>query len=147
MVAGGVTLALWWSTAARLREPFRAWWLLALASAYWMLFNPMNEVNSYVILAPALAVWAVNALPNQETRRFGYWVVFLVLTIGVLPEPMRHIFGNSFGPFWHPVATALFVGLLTKQLWRPSLMWALSSVRNYDNDLLRRGSTTVSVTV
>lgn len=143
LFAGGITLALWGFTAARLREPFRACWLLALTSAYLMLFNPMNEVNSYVILAPALAVWAVNALPNQETRRFGYWVVFLVLTIGVLPEPMRHIFGNNFGPFWHPVATAMFVGLLTSQVWRADLTPMSSSV---DNDSLRRGFANVKGT-
>ena len=120
MLAGVITLALWRFGALRVREPFRAWWLLALASVYLMLFNPMNEVNSYVILAPSLAIWAVTALRNDETRRFGHWVAFIVLTIGILPEPMRHIFGNRFGPFWHPIVTVLFLGLLTAQLWRLS---------------------------
>jgi hypothetical protein len=119
VLAGGLTLALWWFSAARIREPFRALWLLALATGYLMLFNPMNEVNSYVILAPAMGAWVVHGLRRPETRRFGYWVAFLMLTIGFGPDIMFPFIGNRFGPFWLPIATALFLGLLTMELWQP----------------------------
>ena len=57
VLAGGFTAALWWWGARRLREPLPGLWLYALATAYLMLFNPMNEENSYSILAPALGAW------------------------------------------------------------------------------------------
>jgi hypothetical protein len=119
VLAGAATLAIWRFTAPRIREPFRALWLLALTTGYLMLFNPMNEVNSYVIFVPVVAIWAVYCLRNDETRPLGYWAMFVALTIGVLPEPLRPLLGNTFGPFWHPIATAIFLGLATAWLWRP----------------------------
>ena len=66
-----MALGLWLMEARRLGEPFRAMFLLALSTSYLMLFNPMNESNSYVILAPALGLWAVAAIPgvsNPQVR-------------------------------------------------------------------------------
>ena len=118
VLAGGVTLALWWLGARRLNEPRRALWLLALTTAYLMLFNPMNEANSYVILAPALGLWAVAALESEPSRHAGWFLVFAALSMGCLPNLVRPVFGNNFALLWHPVMTAVFVGLLMGMLWR-----------------------------
>ena len=59
LAAALLTLAVWWRTARRIAEPARALLLLGLAAVYLMLFNPMTETNSYVILAPAVAAFAI----------------------------------------------------------------------------------------
>jgi hypothetical protein len=117
VLAGAGTLALWWLGARWLHEPARAMWLHALTASYLMLFNPMNEENSYVILAPALAFWAMCLLAKVTTRPLGWAVVFMALSMGLLPNVLRPLFGNYFALFWHPVMTLLFVGLLARYLW------------------------------
>ncbi|HVO72337.1 MAG TPA: hypothetical protein VMT24_19950, partial [Aggregatilineaceae bacterium] len=117
VLAGGVTLGLWWLGAKCLREPFRALWLLALTAGYLMLFNPMNELNSYVILAPAMGVWAVYAFRAEASRRFGCWAVFWVLSIGFLPTTWYIRPDCRFAPFWYPLAAALFLVFLAVEVW------------------------------
>lgn len=112
VAAGGAALALWLAGARRLREPFRAMWLLALTACYLMLFNPMNEANSYVILAPALGLWAVAALNFAPTRRFGWFTAAISLSMSLLPNLVRPLFGNYFALFWHPVMTFVFICML-----------------------------------
>ena len=121
VLAGGVTAVLWWLGARRLREPLPALWLYALATAYLMLFNPMNEANSFAILAPALGVWAVWFLfdPESGTGRWRGWVlVGMTLSMGLLPNLVRPLFGNYFALFWHPFTTIVFVILIADFIWR-----------------------------
>jgi hypothetical protein len=110
--AGGVVLGLWLIGSRRLREPFRAMWLLALSTSYLMLFNPMNESNSYVILAPALGLWAVAAIVAVATRGFGWLMGCVSLSMAILPNLLRPIFGNYFALLWHPVMTTVFIAML-----------------------------------
>ena len=110
--AGGIFLVLWLMGAKRLREPFRAMWLLALYASYLMLFNPMNEANSYAILAPALGLWAVAALGSPSLRWFGWLSVAICLSMSLLPNLLHPVFGNHFALFWHPVMTVLFIFIL-----------------------------------
>ncbi|MGO9021081.1 MAG: glycosyltransferase family 87 protein [Syntrophobacteraceae bacterium] len=112
VAAGGLALGLWRTGAPRLLEPFRAMWLLALSAGYLMLFNPMNEPNSYVILAPALGLWAVAALKAAPTRRFAWLTASISLSMALLPNLMRPMFGNNFALFWHPVMTFVFMAML-----------------------------------
>jgi hypothetical protein len=109
----GLALGLWWTKAQRLNEPFRSMWLLALATGYLMLFNPMNEYNSYVILAPVLGSWAVAAIDTTQARKFGWLTASISLSMGLLPNLLRPVFGDYFALFWHPVMTAAFMGMLT----------------------------------
>jgi hypothetical protein len=121
VLAGALTAVLWWVGARRLREPLPALWLYALATAYLMLFNPMNEANSFAILAPALGVWAAWFLFNPEvgTARWRGWVLFaMALSMGLLPNIVRPLFGNYFALFWHPFTTIVFVILLAGFIWR-----------------------------
>jgi len=115
VLAGGLTAAAWWWGARRLREPLAGLWLYALATAYVMLFNPMTEENSYVILAPALGAWAGFFLFSPETgdwRRPGWVIVLMALSMGLLPNIVRPLFGNRFALLWHPVMAIVFVAML-----------------------------------
>ena len=116
VLAGVGTLWLWCFSARRLREPFRVWWLLTLTTGYLMFFNPMNELNSYVIFAPVMGLWAVYSF-RAEARRFGYWTVFFLLSTGLLPNNVRIMAGFRLGPFWYPLSTLLFFVLLMLEIW------------------------------
>jgi len=114
VLAGGVTAMAWLWGAQRLSPALRCLWLYALATAYLMLFNPMTEANSYVILAPALGVWGAWFLCSDELggRRLSWCIAVMALCMGLLPNIMRPLFGNYFALFWHPLMTILFVAAL-----------------------------------
>jgi hypothetical protein len=116
--AGGIVLALWWLGARRLGEPMKAVWLLALATGYLMLFNPMNEVNSYVIVAPALGWWAVEMLGSRADRPAGWLFAGLALSMGCMPNLLRPLFGNAFALIGHPLMTAVFLVILARWVLR-----------------------------
>jgi hypothetical protein len=116
--AGGLMLLVWWLGARRLPEWPRAAWLYALAASYLMLFNPMTEANSYVILAPALATWAAWALGQPATRNAGWILAGMGLAAGVLPGLLHPFFGNHFALFWYPLTTLVFLAILTSLIWQ-----------------------------
>jgi hypothetical protein len=121
VLAGGMTAVVWWWGARRLREPLPGLWLYALATGYLMLFNPMNEENSYSILAPALGAWATFFLfgpQARNTRGLGWAIVIMALSLGLLPNIVRPLFGNHFALFWHPFMTLVFLALLGYFVWR-----------------------------
>lgn len=120
--AGLLTLGLWWLGARRLREPLRAFWLYTLAAGYLMLFNPMNESNSYVILAPALAIWALFFLRLPDRRWMGWTFAFMAFSMGILPNIVRPWFRNKFALCYHPVMTIFFLAMLIVWLWREKEM-------------------------
>jgi len=123
LLAGGVTALIWRWGARRLNPGLGCLGLYALATAYLMLFNPMNEVNSYVILAPALGAWGAWFLFSDETggRRFGWGLVVMALSMGLLPVVVRPFFGNRFALCWLPCMTILFVGALIHCMSRPGV--------------------------
>jgi hypothetical protein len=121
VLAGGLTAVAWWWGARRLREPQRSLWLYALAAGYLMLFNPMNEENSYSILAPALGGWAAFFLFSPEAgsaRSLGWVIVAMALSMGLLPNIVRPLFGNRFALFWHPFMALVFLALVGRFVWR-----------------------------
>ena len=71
--AGMAILLAWWTGARKKSEPERALLLLGLTTAYLMLFNPMNEVNSFVIVAPILALYAVQAMQSEREHEARLW--------------------------------------------------------------------------
>ncbi len=110
-LAGVFTLGLWIVAGRRCGEPYRALLLLSLASVYLMLFNPMTEPNSYIILAPAMAAVSMYLSDFDGRRRLGIVSAAMALSIGLLPEPLRHIWPN-FSLWWHPTMAALFGALV-----------------------------------
>jgi alpha-1,2-mannosyltransferase len=116
--AGGAGLMLLcWQAVRRQPELFRALLWLGLAAAYLMLFNPMTEANSYVILAPALGLMAWWHL-GHGAPDLGRLLAVLALTMGLLPNLLHPVFGNSFALVWHPTMTLAFLTAMVWQLLR-----------------------------
>lgn len=121
VLAGGLTAVVWWWSARRLCEPLSVLWLYALTAAYLMLFNPMTEENSYGILAPALGAWGAFFLFSSQARNargLGWAIVAMALSMGLLPNIVRPLFGNYFALFWHPFMALVFLALLGWFVWR-----------------------------
>jgi hypothetical protein len=96
----------------------RAFLWLGFTGIYIMLFTPMNETNSYVMLAPALGLWAWWHVAHGATRT-AQVIAAMPLTMALLPNLIRPVFGkingNEFAKFWDPLLTLIFLGIL---LWR-----------------------------
>ena len=92
---------------------------LSFTGGYIMLFTPMNELNSYVMLAPALAMWAVYFRAHGDARNFKA-MLFMVVTIVLLPDVVALIVGKEpgfeFGKSWCPLLTLIFLGALMRRL-------------------------------
>ena len=92
---------------------------LSFTGGYIMLFTPMNELNSYVMLAPALAMWAVHFRARGDARNFKA-ILFMVVTIVLLPDVVALVMGKEpgfeFGKSWCPLLTLIFLGVLTQRL-------------------------------
>jgi alpha-1,2-mannosyltransferase len=109
--AGLLTMVLWWIGSKRTHEPERAWLLLGLASTYLMLFNPLTEGNSYVIVAPSIALYAVRFLKIEVNPGLGWGLVFMGFSIGLFPEIFRSV-DKNFGLWWRPVTMIIFSVIL-----------------------------------
>ena len=96
----------------RKSEPERSLAWFGYSALYLMIFNPMTEANSYVILAPGFAFAAVLAW-NRGFRSVGYLWAAAVLSMGILPNLVRPWFGNGFALVWHPIMALLLLGWLT----------------------------------
>ncbi len=120
--AGGLTAIVWWAYSRRSTEPWAALFLYALTTAYLMVFNPMNEANSFAILSPALGAWAALLLfrscATPSARQLGWAIVIMTLSMGLLPNMVRPIFGNKFALFWHPLMALVFVASIAVFLFR-----------------------------
>jgi hypothetical protein len=115
VLSGGLTAILFWWGARRLRFSLSCLWFYALATIYLMLFNPMNEENSFVILAPAMGAWAALFLFSREdknARTMGWLIVAMALSMGLLPNIVRPLFGNHFALLWHPTMAIVFLLML-----------------------------------
>lgn len=104
-------LGAWVIMGSRGAEPQRGLCLLALSTSYLMLFNPMNESNGYVIVAPAMAVLALRWLDQPGRRNQGWALLAIMLSIGIVPEMLRG-FARDFSLWWKPLATMIFLALL-----------------------------------
>jgi len=110
-LAGGALMLVCWRASRRELEPRRSLIWLGCAAGYLMLFNPMFEENSYVILAPALGLMAWWAYHFGAKQTAGIFAA-MVLTMGLLPELLRPLFGNRFALAWHPAMTLVFLAII-----------------------------------
>lgn len=67
-----LTLLVAWLAVRRLHPHRAALSLFALTALYILLFNPRTERNTYALLAPAMALGAVNLLCVERHRLAGY---------------------------------------------------------------------------
>lgn len=115
--AGLGVMIVWILGAAKRQEPERAVLLLGLTTTYLMLFNPMTEKNSYIIVAPILALYSVRAMQIKESAKLGYCVAFLAVSLGLFPEMFRGI-DKEFGMWWGPLVMLVFGTILIYSLFR-----------------------------
>ena len=113
-LAGALMMGVCWTASRREAEPLRSLLWLSATAGYLMLFNPMTEANSYVILAPVLGLMAWRFMSLGETR-LGWLLAGMVLTMGLLPNLLRPFLGNYFALAWHPAMT---VGFLSIMVWQ-----------------------------
>ncbi len=115
IIAGILVAGLWWKGSKRMSEPERSFLLLGLSTTYLMLFNPMTEVNSYVIVAPSIAYYAVYYLKMEVSPKLGWSLAFIGLSIGLLPELVRP-FTKHLGLWWDPLTMMFFMIFLTSRI-------------------------------
>lgn len=92
---------------------------LGLSAGYIMLFTPMNEANSYVILAPSLGLWAWWHFENGSpwTAKFiGLMCGLMVFLPDIVALVLGQLYGNEFAKFLYPLITLIFLGILLQQL-------------------------------
>lgn len=122
VAAGLITAIVWWLGARRLGQPElarrgeQACFLLALATTYLMLFNPMTEENSYVIVLPALTYYGLRLLLIERRRFLGWGLILGGVSTGLLPEPLRKVIPD-FGLWWRPIIMLFFSGILVSSLF------------------------------
>ncbi len=110
-VSGAAFMVLCWRSSRSCAEPLRALVWLGVAGTFLMLFNPMTEANSYAVLAPALGLLAWWNF-RRGSKPVGWFLTFMVLTMGLLPEPLRPLFGNYFALAWYPAMAIGFLAVL-----------------------------------
>ena len=104
-----------WLAARRLDKNLVAPFWAAAAAAWLMLFNPMNETNSYVILAPVIGWWCWY-FREQSEWRLAWSLVAMLLSMALLRNVLRPLLGgdgtNAFAAAFFPAMTLLFVGVV-----------------------------------
>lgn len=119
LIAAVATFAAWIMVSHDLDEPERSLVLLALSAAYLMLFNPMNESNSYVIVAPVMVVMLLTILEANPHHVAARTIAWSVVVIGIGPELVRPLAPN-FSLWAKPLTVILFVLLILRHYGRRS---------------------------
>lgn len=129
VIAGLLTLALAYyaqrSAATRMEA---AIFMFALCASYLMLFNPKTETNSYVILAPAIAAFAVRRQAAFGWDREAWFLAILALGLGVENYGSAIFRGTNFWlkPLIAVVFVAYLVSVSVRASKRPSPAFALA---------------------
>lgn len=110
--AAGVLFAVFcFGWVRRLPSLERALTWLVFAAGYLMLFNPMNESNSYIILASALALWSWHFFTRGQSS-LGWTLAIMAISMGLLPSLLRPLLGNDFAESWHPTMTLILLSIV-----------------------------------
>jgi alpha-1,2-mannosyltransferase len=117
-IAGGLFMLLCRQASRRHPEPLRALVWLGAAGVFLMLFNPMTEANSYAIVAPVFGLLAWWDFTRGE-KAIGWLLATMVLSMGLLPEPLRPWLGNYFSLAWYPAGALAFLALLGWMAFSP----------------------------
>lgn len=115
--AGLGILAVWLLASRRFEEPERSHALLALSAVFVTVFNPRTETNGYVMLAPAVGMFALHA----RAAAASHTVVFLaVIALGLGADNYP---GHRQTDQWlKPVLGLMFLAWLVQRIVRrPSL--------------------------
>ena len=118
IVAGASMAVACWFARSLGSDIRRSLLWLGFTGVYIMLFTPMNEANSYVMLAPALGLWAWWHVEQKETltiRALTAMSLTMMFLSDVIGLALGKDSGSEFAKFWNPLMALAFLGIL---LWR-----------------------------
>lgn len=120
VASGGALAVACWVIRKDIPDDRRALIWLALSGSYIMLFTPMNEGNSYVMLAPALGLWAVASDVREKhatVKRIAIISALMVLLPDIVGLVLGKDTGSEFAKFLYPLLTLVFVGTVLREMW------------------------------
>jgi alpha-1,2-mannosyltransferase len=118
ILASAVTAVLSVVGANRARsEAEKAIYILGLSTIFLVLFNPMTEKNSYVIVIPVVALVAILFLLSPRLRNWGWAVALVGGTMGAIPEIFRKQV-PSLGLWWGPLVILAFAAVFFGEYFR-----------------------------
>lgn len=125
-LAGFLTLFMWLYIQKRFFERYALMFFLILSSGYLMLFHPMTEQNSYVIIATPIVISALMIYTNFKMRYTAYALMFVCVSLGVLPELVRPLLPN-LGMWYKPFSIIVVYYMLFETFRRSSQSFIKSS--------------------
>ncbi|MCX8026868.1 MAG: DUF2029 domain-containing protein [Thermodesulfovibrionales bacterium] len=108
---GLLTLALWLYLNRILSKRHSTMFFLILSSGYLMLFHPMTELNTYVIVAVPIAITALFLYHDLHLKFKAYVLMFICVTLGILPEMVRPI-APDLGMWYKPLAIIVTLSIV-----------------------------------
>ncbi len=115
-LAGLITLILWLLTKRHIQQPLAGIIFLALCTSYMMLFHPMTEQNSYVILAPAIALTAVYMRDKNISLTISIVIMSLCVGLGILPEIVRR-WAPDMGLWFKPLSALIYLAVIVRIIY------------------------------
>jgi len=134
-VAGLLMAAVCWLMAGRGDKLLSVSVWFTASTVWLMLFNPMTETNSYVILAPVFGWW-IWYFVEKGKLRLAWTLAILCLSMPLLHNVAHPLLGgpsaNKFADALFPTVTLIFATIIGRELRR---VYA-SSKKDMANELL-----------
>lgn len=118
LAAAVAILGLGWLASRRFDAACGAILLLSLATCYLLAFNPRAESNTYVMLAPLIALFAGLAIEAGD-RRMGAGMLLLCVALG--SQGYGNVVFHATELWLKPLVCLLFLGLLVSFILRSKL--------------------------
>lgn len=113
LLAALAVLALGWLALRRYDRARAVLFVLGLGTAYLMVFNPRTEANSYLIVAPAMLIFAAW---EHEWRRYEWAILLAAFCVALA---LVNVIAGSPFPVPRPLMTLVFGVYLTVLVLRP----------------------------
>lgn len=118
LLGGLVALSLCAVVYFRKNKRAMALYFYLLAALFLMIFNPRNEGNSFVILAPAIGFYLTQAI---DKKRYLQIVLTVLVFLGImLSTPIIHLFNNPHRWFSPLMAIVFFFSILPSVIYTKS---------------------------
>ncbi|MFQ3573908.1 MAG: glycosyltransferase family 87 protein [Thermodesulfovibrionales bacterium] len=109
--AGLLTLLTWLYIKSRFAERYIGMYLMVLSTGYLMLFHPMTEQNSYVIVSVPIAIFALMLHSDLNLKYKSYLLMSICVSLGILPELVRRL-SPDFGMWYKPFSILVVFGFM-----------------------------------
>jgi hypothetical protein len=117
LVAAVATLALSFVARRRFAAPRAAVFVFALAAVYLVLFSPRTENNTYMLLAPVIALFLAEAFLVEKRSPGGLLLGGLALGLVSGRQVQRLLLPHAEAVWLSPLLAACFAGYLTVRLF------------------------------